>query len=307
MGTPDMAVPVLERLIEAKYNVVGVYTKPDRRAGRGRKVVPSPIKKTAITHHIPVHQPVSLRNHKNALTELKEMDPQLVVVAAYGLFLPPEFLAFPQFGCLNLHPSILPRHRGPSPVATAILIGDHKSGVSIIKLNGEMDAGPIIAQRTADISSDEGTDALTTRLFNIGADLFTEVLPDWINGAIVAKPQNESMSTITTLLERSAGEIRWSKSAVYLARMIRAFRPWPGTFTMWEGKILKIIEATSRSHSTQNTTTGTVIQTSDSRTAVVTGNGVLLLMRVQMEGRRIMTATEFIRGYPNFIGSNLKT
>ena len=307
MGTPDIALPVLDALISRGYQMVGVYTRRDRRAGRGRQMAASPVKTLAIERGIPVFQPASLRTDKATQAELAALRPDVVVVAAYGLFLPIEVLELPPFGCLNIHPSFLPRHRGPSPVATAILDGDVETGVSLMKLDEGMDSGPILAQRNAAIGDQENTEELTERLFEMGARLLIETLPDWIDGTITADPQDDSQVTVTSLLERADGEIDWSRPADEIARKVRAFHPWPGTFTTWNGKTLKVIEAHPSNIFPSGAAPGDVVRADDAQPAIVTGNGTLILKRIQMEGRKAVTASEFAQGYQDFISSRLES
>ena len=305
MGTPDVALPVLDALSNEGYQIIGVYTRPDRRAGRGRQMAESPVKTLALERGIPVFQPASLRSDEAARAKLIELNPDVIVVAAYGLFLPSEILELPALGCLNIHPSLLPRHRGPSPVATAILEGDAETGVSLMKLDEGMDSGPILAQRPSPIGEDENTESLTSRLFEMGAQLLIDTLPDWADNKINAVPQDDSQVTISRLLERVDGEIDWSHSASEIALKVRAFHPWPGTFTTWNKKILKVIEAQSSGASTSDYAPGSVIQTDDRRPEVVTGNGALTLGTIQLEGRKAVAASEFILGYQDFMGSRL--
>jgi methionyl-tRNA formyltransferase len=305
MGTPEIALPILKALIAEEYDMVGVYTRTDRRAGRGRKLAASPVKTLALEHGIPVFQPASLRRDEGARAEFSELKPDVIVVAAYGLFLPSDILELPPLDCLNIHPSLLPHHRGPSPVASAILHGDSETGVSLMKLDEGMDAGPILAQKSSPIGANENTEELTERLFAIGAQLLIDTLPDWSEGTINAKPQDDSKATITSLLERSDGEIDWSRPADEIARKVRAFQPWPGTFTSWNGKTLKIIEAESTDFSASGASPGDVVISDDPSPAIVTGDGLLKIGRLQLEGKRAIAASEFIQGYQNFIGSNL--
>ena len=243
MGTPDYAIPVLSVLLDESYDVVGVYTRPDRPAGRSTRAVPSEIKRFALDRELPVFQPDSLRRDENARREMASLSPDVVVVAAYGLFLPSEILGLPPLACLNVHPSLLPLYRGPSPVSAAILGGDEIAGVTIIKLDEGMDSGPILAQRETPVGPLETTESLTTRLFDLGSELLTEVLPGWKRGEIRPRPQDDTQATVTGLLTRGDGEIDWSRPAVNIDRQVRAYLPWPGSFTRWSGRLLKIIEA----------------------------------------------------------------
>ena len=304
MGTPDFAVPALETLLDSGHDVIGVYTQPDRRSGRGRRLSPSPVKAFAESRGLPVFQPASLRTDMAARQSLADLAPDAIIVAAYGLFLPEDTLTVPRLGCLNIHPSLLPRHRGPSPVATAILEGDETTGVTIMLLDEGMDTGPILSQRNTPIVPGKTCDKLTVRLFDIGANLLTRTLDQWSAGRISPTPQNDADATITRRLEREDGRIDWSQSAESLARRMRAFTPWPGTFTTWRGKTLKILRA-EPIETTHNDPCGKVIALNGSGVAVTTGLGVLRLLDVQMEGRRASDIADFMRGYQDFSGSTL--
>ena len=305
MGTPAFAVPALRTLVERGYVVAGVYTQPDRRAGRGRKLRASPVKVFAEERDLRVFQPASLRKDSEAArSALADLAPDVVIVAAYGLFLPEEVLRVPRLGCLNIHPSLLPRHRGPSPVATAILDGDGATGVTIILLDEGVDTGPILAQRDTRIAEDETAEELTDRLFELGANLLVDSLDRWERGYIAPTPQNDDAASTTRRLKRDDGRIDWNLSADSIARRVRAFTPWPGAFTTWRGRTLKILRAKTadgRFHGSP----GSVVRLDDSTIAVLTGNGALEIQNLQIEGRRAMSATDFVRGYEDFIGSSL--
>ena len=305
MGTPAFAVPALRALVERGHVVAGVYTQPDRRAGRGRKLTASPVKIFAEEHGLPVFQPRSLRQDVAAArSELADLAPDVVIVAAYGLFLPDEVLRLPRLGCLNIHPSLLPRHRGPSPVATAILDGDETSGVTIMLLDEGMDTGPILAQQETRIAADETAEELTERLFELGANLLVDSLDRWEQGQIVPTPQNDEDASVTRRLDREDGRIDWNESADRIARKVRAFTPWPSTFTRWRGRTVKVLSARSLDVSLDGTP-GTVVRIEDSTIAVLTGSGALAVHNIQIEGRLAMSPADFVRGYGDFIGSSL--
>ena len=301
MGTPDFAVPVLSRLIDEGHDIAAVYSQPDRPSGRGRKLVPTPTKRFAEDRGIEVRQPKSLRSEDECGT-LASLYPEVVIVAAYGLFLPAEVLEIPPLGCLNIHPSLLPRYRGPSPVVSAILNGDDETGVTIMKLDEGMDSGPILAQKRVSIDEKETTPELTRRLFDLGADLLVDILPRWSSGEIQASPQDESRATITALVKKEDGEIDWTGDAARIARMVRAYEPWPGTFTYWDGKLLKILGATSMAGYAQP---GQVVGSEDGGIGIGTGDGLLAVDMLQNEGRRPSGAQDFVRGYPDFLGAEL--
>ncbi|MCI0441091.1 MAG: methionyl-tRNA formyltransferase, partial [Chloroflexi bacterium] len=302
MGTPGFAVPVLDALVDAGYDVVGVYTQPDRETGRGKRLTPPPTKQAALEKGIPVFQPKSLRRDEGARRALISLGPDLIVVAAYGLLLPPEVFDTPRLKTLNVHPSLLPKHRGPSPVASAILSGDEVTGVTIMQIAEGMDSGPILAQRQTPIAPDETADALTERLFQMGAQLLVEVIPRWESGGIQPQPQDESQATVTKLLSREDGEIDWQRPADYIARQVRAYHPWPGTFTRWQSKTLKIIEASAAEGSAPP---GRVVSLPGGEIGVGTSRGVLVLKQVQLEGKRAVSAREFVQGYRDFTASQL--
>lgn len=301
MGTPDFAVPVLSGLLEAGHDVVAVYSRPDRPAGRGRRVAPTPTKRFARECGLRVCQPESLRSEA-VRTELASLSPEVVVVAAYGLFLPTRVLEIPPLGCLNIHPSLLPCYRGPSPVGSAILNGDDVTGVTIMKLDEGMDSGPILAQARTPIADHETGTMLTCRLFEAGADLLVETLPGWASGSIRATPQDERRATTTVLVKKEDGEIDWTCGATKIARMARAYRAWPGAFTHWDGRLLKILAATPTDGSAPP---GHVVLLEGGRIGIGTGDGVLGVCSLQIEGKRAMGAREFLRGHPELVRSEV--
>ena len=303
MGTPEFAVPTLVSLLDAGCEIVGVYTQPDRRSGRGRRLTPPPVKQAAIERSLPVFQPASLRRDADARQQLVSLKPDLILVAAYGLFLPADTLDVPPLGALNIHPSLLPKHRGPSPVATAILEGDTTTGATLMQLDEGMDLGPIIAQRETTIGVNETAEDLTVRLFGMGARLLADTLPRWRTGEFAPVPQSEADATITRLLTREDGEIDWARPADQIARQIRAYHPWPGTYTHWNGKQLKVHQAEPLDND-EDFAPGTVVEI-DQGIGVATGEGILLIQRVQPEGRQAMDIGDFTRGYRGFVGSRL--
>ncbi len=307
MGTPDFAVPVLDALCSSGHDVAAVYTRPDRRAGRGRRLSPPPVKVYAEQNGIPVVQPAKLSQERTIET-LASLEPQAMVVAAYGRILPPEMLKVPPLGVLNVHPSLLPRYRGPSPVTEAILDGESKVGATIMLLDEGMDTGPVLAQKETDVFPEEAADQLTRRLFLLGAELLTEVLPAWEAEEIKPVPQNEDEASITRLYSREDGELDWSLSAEHLARRLRALHPWPGCFTHWEGRLLKVIRGRALEEDAVGAAIGQVAapdKAGEYAAGVATGKGVLILDEVQLEGRRPQPTGEFLRGQPHFLGAML--
>jgi len=306
MGTPEFAVPSLAALLRSSCQVVAVYTQPDRKAGRGQSVAFSPVKQLALSQGLEVVQPDSLKV-AGTVERLASFAPDLMVVAAFGQILPPEILALPKFGCLNVHPSLLPRYRGASPIATAILQGDEITGVTIMLLDVGLDSGPILSQREVSISADDTTGSLAVKLAQAGAQLLMETLPLWIDGRIQAQPQEESRASYSKVITKGDGEMDWRLPALDLWRRVRAFDPWPGCCAWWRGKRLKLGKVVPL-YGEKSGEPGKVIALSPPAPATVgveTGDGVLGLLRVQLEGKHEMSAEEFVRGQREFIGSNL--
>jgi len=304
MGTPQFAVPVLASLLENSYQVIAVYTQPDKPAGRGHGLAVSPVKRLALERQIPVVQPQTLRSGE-AVAKLASFEPELIVVAAFGLILPSEVLALPKFGCINVHPSLLPRHRGPSPVAHTILCGDELTGVTIMLMDTKLDAGPILAQKKVGISFMDTTGSLSDKLAEAGAGLLLETLPKWVGGELKPQAQDESKATYSRLITSEDGEIDWHLSALELWRMVRAYNPWPGCYTWYRGKRLKIHKAIPLAGARTGEVGEVVALSEEPGVGVVSGQGILGLCQVQLEGRREMPASDFVRGRRDFIGSIL--
>jgi len=306
MGTPAVVIPVLEVLAKLEdCKVVGVYTSPDRPRGRGRAQEMTPVKLYALDLGLSVYQPATLRSSQ-AQEQLAALKPEVVVVAAYGRLLPPPVLEMPPHGCLNLHPSLLPRYRGPSPVVTAIKDGESVTGVSLMLLDEGMDTGPIIAQQAYAISGDDTADSLTATLFGIGSALLAKKLNPWVSGQLTAQPQEDARATLTRKLERTDGEANWQLPAQTLEHIRRAYTPWPGLFTHWQGRVLKLLDVLALPANAGVTAErGLVVALAnpDVPAAVITGQGMLGLKTLQLEGRRSMSAAEFLQGHPSFIGS----
>ncbi|MBF8266605.1 MAG: Methionyl-tRNA formyltransferase [Dehalococcoidia bacterium] len=306
MGTPAFAIPPLEELLAGGYEVVGVYAQPDKPAGRGMGMEASPVKVFAQGRGLKVLQPTSLRASV-AHQELLSLGPDLMVVAAYGRILPKEVLQIPRWGCVNLHPSLLPRHRGPSPVAYALLEGDETTGVTLILLDEGMDTGPVIAQQEEPVLPQDTAETLTDRLFYRAATLLVRSLPLYFRGELEPQPQDETRASYTSKLTKEEGAIRWELPAVSLWRQVRAYSPWPGSYTRWRGKLLKVMEAVPLPWAEPGSL-GMVVSLESSAmvpVGVITGEGVLGLKRVQLEGKQAVDATDFLRGHQGFVGSTL--
>jgi methionyl-tRNA formyltransferase len=307
MGTPEFAVPSLAALMQGEYNVVGVLTQQDRPAGRGRRVSASPVKQLALSAGLTTQQPRSLRT-ADAQADLARLAPDLIVVAAYGLILPQAVLDIPGHGCLNVHGSLLPRHRGAAPIAAAILAGDEETGISIMLMEAGLDTGPALSKSALPIHPEDTTLTLTDKLAGLGADLLIETLPNWLNGEITPIVQREGEATYASRILKEDGRINWAASAESIERSIRAYQPWPSAFTTWQEKRLKITIAQATPDLLQGTPGEVVLCPVDdekSRLAVVTGSGTLWPQVVQLAGKRAMTTDEFIRGATTFVGSVL--
>jgi methionyl-tRNA formyltransferase len=304
LGTPDFAAIPLEALAnDQRYMVVGVVTQPDRPAGRGRAPEPPPTKQVAQRLGIPVLQPETLRD-PSVVAQLAALRPDAGVVAAYGEILRKDVLAIPPLGYLNIHPSLLPLHRGPAPVAGAILAGDEQTGVTVMRLESKMDAGPILAQQRVPLAPDARAGELTRALFELGAALLVETLTPYAAGQIVPVPQDESQTSYTRLLQKSDGAIDWGAPAIQIERMTRAHDPWPGAWTSWREQPLKIIGARAQAGWQGDTPPGTLLDYSDGLW-VATGAGALELLLVQLAGKRALPAIDWRRGLRDIAGARL--
>ena len=294
MGTPEFGVPVLRRLVLNDYQVVAVYTQPDRLAGRGRRETLSAIKRAALELNLPVVQPAGLKKTE-VVAELADFKPDVIVVAAYGQILPKAVLEIPEYGCINIHPSLLPRHRGASPVASAILAGDGFTGVSIMLMDEGLDTGPVLARAQIPVSDIDSTGSLTSKLSLVAAHLLQDVLPGWKKGQLKPQPQDETEANYSGIITKESGEIDWHQPADVIWRQVRAFQPWPGCYTSWRGKRLKIIEAKPIAEE-NDAAEGQVVAMAQGGFGIKTGDGVLEILVVQLEGKQEMAADEFLRG-----------
>jgi len=330
-GTPRFGEIVLEKLI--KYNPsfaltpylpsfslslrgpfrpALVITAPDKPVGRKRVLTSPPVKILAEKYGIPVLQPEKVINYKFTIGSY---EPDLIVVAAYGQILPKEVLEIPKYGCLNLHPSLLPRWRGPSPIQFTILNGDEETGVTIILMNEKMDQGPIIANSKFKIQNLKITyKELEKELAGLGAKLLIKTIPKWIEGKIEPTPQDESKATYTKILRKTDGKIDWKKSAIDIERQIRAFEIFPGSFCLWPNpknnrelkiKILKASVSLQKNHGPFGIK-GKTFLAPDNKIAVQTGKDFLIIEKLQLEGKKPTTSKEFLNGHPDFIGTILE-
>jgi methionyl-tRNA formyltransferase len=302
MGTPDFAVPTLRALIE-HHTVTAVVTQPDRPAGRGGEVQMSPIKKVALAHDIPVLQPEKIRR-KASVEALRGYEADAYVVAAFGQILPQEVLDIPPYGSINIHASLLPRWRGAAPIQAAIRAGDDETGVTIMKMDAGLDTGPMLSKGVVPIMRNETSQSLHDKLATLGADLLISTLPGYFSGAIQPQPQPETGVTFAPRIEKEEGRIDWTQDAVGIDRLVRAFTPWPGTFTDWNGKMLKVISGNAVS--TGEDEPGRVSIDAFGEIFIGTGRGLYFPLMVQLAGKKPTSVEDFVRGYPDFIGARLQ-
>ena len=296
-GTPDFAVPSLRALLAGGFVPRLVLTQPDRPAGRGHTPRPSPIKLLALEHGLPLAQPERLSEVREDIERLK---PEIMVVVAYAHRIPYWLLTLPPMGVLNVHASLLPKYRGASPVAAALLNGDSETGVSIMRLSEGWDTGPVLRQRVIPIEPEDNAGSLTNRLADLGAELLLEVMELRVRGMITARRQREDQASYAPRLSKDDGWIDWAKPATRLEREVRAFNPWPGSFTSWAGKRLKVLRARALPAG-QSAPPGFVGE----GLRVQTGEGELLLDCVQLEGRGPTEREDFLRGHPAIVGAHL--
>jgi len=302
MGSPEFALPSLEALA-AHFSVVGVVTQPDRPAGRGRKLQPSAVKARALELGLPVLEPERVRAEA-AVEQLNSLHPDLIVVAAFGQILPASLLANPAWGCLNVHASLLPRWRGAAPIQAAILHGDETSGVTIMRMDVGLDTGPILTQSAAPIQPQETGGELSGRLATLGAKLLLDTLPPYLAGELQPRPQNETLATLAPRLKKADGRLDVRRQAEWLARQVRAYEPWPGSFLdLQQGRLL-----VRRAHGAPAKGGGQppgTLATVAGFPAVYTGVGLLVLDLVQPPGKRPMSGEAYLRGAAQFLTADL--
>lgn len=294
-GTPGIAAHVLESLIASKHEVLAVVTQPDRVSGRGREVSEPPVKALAAEHNITVLQPEKV-NDASFLSELKAIGAELHVVTAYAQKLPSELLNMAPAGCINVHPSLLPRYRGAVPIPAAILNGDTVSGVTIMRMAERMDAGDILLQEEIALAPDETTCSLEKKSAEIGSGLLIRAIDMLESGTLTGMAQDESLSTYVGQLKKEDGLMDFKKSAVRLERETRAYNPWPGSFTYLEGKLFKIWKAAALPDGSAQGPAGEIIYADKKTVKVRCGEGTLELLEVQLQGKKRMSTEEFLRG-----------
>lgn len=300
LGSPAFATIPLRALAQAGYEIVGVVTQPDRPAGRSGALQPPPVKRAALELGLPIIQPETLRDAA-VVDQLVALRPDVALVAAYGEILRKKVLAIPPLGVLNIHPSLLPLHRGPTPVVGALLAGDSVTGVSIMLLDPGMDSGPLLAQRTVPLRGDELPVPLTEQLFHLGSDMLLDVLPAYAAGRLEPQPQDATRATVTRMLKKEDGAIDWAQPATMIERAIRAYTPWPGSVTTWRGQQFKVLAVRVVADWAGTALPGTLLEHAG-EPLVATAQGALVLSEVQPAGKRPMDGRTWLRGQQSAIG-----
>ena len=294
MGTPDFAVPTLEALIGADHELAAVVTQPDKPKGRGKAVLMTPVKEKALECGIPVYQPKRVREPE-FLDVLRKLNPDVIVVVAFGQILPREILTLPPFGCVNVHASLLPKYRGAAPIQWAVIDGETVSGVTTMQMNEGLDTGDILEQEEISLDPEETGGSLFEKLASLGGKMILSTLKGLEDGSIIPRAQGEMTTPYAKMLTKAMGEIDWSMDAASIERLVRGLNPWPSAYTYVDGKALKIWKARVEAGEAGNEP-GQVGVSKD-RLLVETGNGVLSILELQLEGKKRMEAAAFLRGF----------
>ncbi|MDD5731715.1 MAG: methionyl-tRNA formyltransferase [Patescibacteria group bacterium] len=304
MGTPEFSVKILEGILNDSYNIIGVITEPDKPVGRSQELVPTPVKKFALEKGLKVFQPEKKINVFEAVSEL---NPDLVVVAAYGKIITKETLEVPKYGCINFHGSLLPKLRGASPIQTAILEGAEKTGVTIMVMDENMDTGPILTTVEIPLDKKETTTTLRAKMLEYGLPLLLKTIPEYVDGELKPIVQNNDEVTYTKMIEKEDGRINFEKSAEEEERKLRAFNEWPGTFCFWDSKRIKFIEVDSSTNYESNTNIriGEVFLDENKNLCVNFAKGFWIIEKLQIEGGKPMLAKDFLNGNKDFVDATL--
>ena len=300
MGTPDFARDSLEAIYNAGHDILAVVTNVDKPKGRGMKMIATPVKEFAIEKNLPVFQPEKVKKNEEFINEIKSLNPDIICVVAYGKILPKEILDIPQYGCINVHASLLPKYRGAAPIQWSVLNGDKETGVTTMYMNEGLDTGDMISKIVVPIAKDETGGTLFDKLAEAGAKLLVETLPHIFDGtAVYEKQPEESPTPYAGMITKQMGLINFGKSAEELERLVRGLNPWPSAFTFWNGKTLKVWESfvvKSEETGAEKSEPGTVVKTDKKGIYVACGEDVLVLSQVQLEGKKRMDADAFLRG-----------
>ncbi len=303
MGTPDFSVPTLEKIIEAGHEVIGVVTQPDKAKGRGKKVLFPPVKETALAHDLPVYQPRRARDPE-FIEEMKTLNPDVMVVVAFGQILPKAILDIPKYGCINVHASLLPKYRGAAPIQWAVIRGEKVSGVTTMQMDVGLDTGDMLLKKEVLLDEEETGGSLHDKLSTLGGDLLIETLKKIEAGDIHPEKQDDSQAgEYARMLDKNLGRIDFSMPAVEIERLIRGLNPWPSAFTAYNGKTMKLWKA--KADNCGQGVPGQVVHVDKNSFTVQTGQGTLQILELQMEGKKRMDAGAFLRGCPLETGTML--
>ncbi len=298
MGTPDFSVPTLERLVQSSHQVVAVVTQPDKPKGRGKEIQMSPVKEAALQYGIPVYQPVRARE-ESFVQEMRGLEPDVMVVIAFGQILSEELLQVPKYGCVNIHASLLPKYRGAAPIQWAVINGDRETGITTMMMDVGMDTGDMLEKAVIALDEKETGGSLFDRLSLLGGELILSTLEKLEDGTLVRTPQNHEEATYVKKIPKTLGQIDWTMEAAAIERLIRGLNPWPSAYTYFKGKMLKFWEAeVLAQESAEGAVCGQVLEASGDSLKICTGDGVLKVTSLQLEGKRRMDTAAFLRGYP---------
>lgn len=303
IGTPDFAVPALLSIInDSDFEMIAVITQPDKKIGRKQILTPPQVKTVAIKHNLPVWQPIKI---KEITENIAAAQPDVIIVAAYAQIIPESILAIPKYGCINIHGSLLPKYRGASCVQAAIMNGDEETGITIMKMDKNLDTGPILEQSSIKINDTDTAETVSEKLAGLGGEIIVPTVKSYIGGQIKPIPQDDKLSTYAPMLKKNDGIVDWRKTAVEIERFVRAMLPWPGAWTSWQGKKISIkkVKIINSGHEVQ---IGQIFSYEDAP-AIKCSDESLVLELIQLEGKNETTGKDFLRGYKNFIGSNIST
>ena len=296
MGTPDFAVPCLEKLIESGHEVSAVFTQPDKPVGRKQVLTPPDVKVCALKHGLTVYQPNSMRDG-TAMEIIRKVDPDAIIVAAYGKILPKEILNFPRYGCINVHGSLLPKYRGAAPIQWSVINGDPETGVTIMQMNEGIDTGDMLLQKTLPIEIDDTAESMFDKLAELGAETLIEALEKLDRGELSSEKQDESLATYASMLDKSISLIDWNKSGTAVHNLVRGLYSWPVAYTLLHGKKLKILRTSLCDKSGE---AGKVLSLDP--LTVACGEGSVIIHELQLEGKKRMDAKTFLAGHKLCVG-----
>lgn len=297
MGTPDFAVGTLQALLASRHEVAAVVTQPDKPKGRGKAMQFTPVKEVAVEANIPVLQPKKVREPE-AIEEIRKFQPDVIVVVAFGQIIPKTILDMPKYGCVNVHASLLPKYRGAAPIQWAVIDGEEKSGVTTMQMDEGLDTGDMLLTEEVTLDPEETGGSLFDKLSAVGAQLLLKTLDELEAGSIVPRPQpEESTTAYAAMLNKKMGEIDWNQSAVKIERLVRGLNPWPSAYTHLSGKTLKIWKASVQAQREPHGDAGRIVLMDKKHFGIQTGDGILEIQELQLEGKKRMTADAFLRGY----------